>query len=166
MGRYTSTRTGRFWYMRKNQKEDFWKYVDIGLENECWNWKSSCDKDGYGDWRDSPLERKTHRMSYVLTYNINIDGLCVLHSCDNPKCCNPKHLFLGTHQDNVKDKVSKGRQCVGEENGNHKLTKKDVTEIRELYSSGTYFQKELAKKYGVHQRHISEIVCKKHWKNI
>jgi len=149
--------------MKKNKKEDFWKYVNIGSKTECWDWVSSCDKDGYGDWRDSPIERKAHRMAYTLMNNGNIASLCVLHKCDNPKCCNPNHLFLGTHQDNVRDKCEKNRQCVGENNGNHKLTKIEVLEIRRLYLTGLYSHTIIGKKFNVARQTVGKIIHNKIW---
>jgi hypothetical protein len=98
----------------------------------------------------------------------SIKDLCVLHSCDNPPCHNPDHLFLGTHQDNADDKMAKGRwrggDCKGEKNSNSKLTWKKVEEIRARYIPGVVTQAVLAKEYGVSVPQISYIVNNKKWK--
>ncbi len=94
-------------------------------------------------------------------------GLCVLHTCDVPACHNDSHWFLGTLKDNRIDCWNKGRAIVpdnrGESHGMHKLTINEVNEIRSLYNTGIFFQKELAEKFGVAQQQISRIVRKKSW---
>ena len=86
----------------------------------------------------------------------------VLHKCDNPKCCNPDHLFIGTNADNVADKVSKNRcgfkRMYGQSNGASKLTNAQIKEIKGLYFASMFSQSQLAKCYGVTQPHVSRIV--------
>ena len=77
---------------------------------DCWEWQLSKNKLGYGFIRDEQKMRTTHRVSYELHNNTTIPkNLCVCHSCDNRKCINPKHLWLGTRQDNTRDMIRKGR---------------------------------------------------------
>ena len=77
--------------------------VRIRLESDCWEWLKCRDRDGYG----STGRGSAHRLAWSLVNGPIPNGLCCLHSCDNPRCCNPAHLFLGTHADNVADKVRK-----------------------------------------------------------
>lgn len=94
----------------------FWNNINIADTDSCWNWKKCVDKDGYGKWgilrRKQKVSKtlKTHRVSYQLTYGRIPEGLVVCHKCDNPRCCNPYHLFLGTQQDNLADMTNKGRR--------------------------------------------------------
>jgi hypothetical protein len=92
----------------------------------------------------------------------------VMHRCDNPRCVNPSHLFLGTQQDNVADRQQKGRQArqKGEAHGRAKLTEQQVRELRRSYAGGTCSQEFLAKEYGVAQSKVSEIVAGKLWSHV
>lgn len=78
--------------------------------NGCWEWQGELDRYGYGKFRCGVHILKAHRYSYELAYGEFDKSLHVLHKCDNPKCVNPAHLFLGTNQDNIADKIQKGRQ--------------------------------------------------------
>jgi hypothetical protein len=97
---------------RKSLIDDFWRYVDQSRgPRNCWPWTRYRDKEGYGratpkDLRQSPL---VHRHVWTIVHGKIPKGLHVLHHCDNPACCNPSHLWLGTHQDNMKDRDRKGR---------------------------------------------------------
>lgn len=93
--------------------DDFWAKVDKSGANGCWLYMGFRKWDGYG-WLSRRLAGKSrymtaHRYAWILTHGEPAAGLHVLHGCDNPPCCNPAHLFLGTHQDNMNDKVAKGR---------------------------------------------------------
>lgn len=96
----------------------FWSVVDrSGGETACWPWTRSCIKRGYGQVSMEKAMWLTHRLAWTLTNGAIPDGLLVLHDCDNPPCCNPKHHFLGTYQDNSDDMVSKDRQAQGDQHG-------------------------------------------------
>ena len=86
----------------------------------CWLWVAAVDKDGYGQFWSDGNTRHAHRTSYRLYVGEIPESLCVLHRCDVSACVNPAHLFLGTHADNIVDKVAKGRQARGDEHGSRK----------------------------------------------
>lgn len=88
----------------------FWSKVAFTANpNKCWEWQAGKTKYGYGELMIKNKQVYAHRLSWELTYGEIPDGLFVCHKCDNPKCVNPNHLFLGTNLDNVRDMVSKGR---------------------------------------------------------
>jgi hypothetical protein len=88
----------------------------------------------------------------------------VLHKCDTPQCVNPEHLFLGTHQDNMRDMALKGRTPFGSKNKDAKLKPEQVLEIRKLYAEGGHTIRSLGTKYGVNYKNIHNIVTGKKWK--
>jgi hypothetical protein len=98
-----------------------------------------------------------HRVSYELAHGPIPAGMCVCHRCDNPPCCNPAHLFLGTLGDNNRDSKEKGRTASGERNGQVKLTDEEVRQIRRLHSQGAT-QRALAFLFGVQFMQVSRIV--------
>lgn len=101
-----------------------------------------------------------HRVMYAAEVGQIPLGLLVLHKCDNPKCCNPEHLFLGTHKDNTQDCIAKGRFVItphkGEKNGNSKLTDDQVLKIRALVSDGIAYCK-IARTFSVSRQHVRRI---------
>jgi len=103
---------------RLTTEQRFWLKVDrSGREGACWEWLAYRDRGGYGMISVRGRMVLTHRFAYELTFGEIPDGLCVCHRCDNPGCVNPKHLFLGTHQENMNDRGTKGRQVtIGGEN--------------------------------------------------
>lgn len=149
----------------KNTETDFWDRVDIRSEDDCWEWGAYRNKDGYGRFTYRGSKTLSHRLAYALTRGVPVDRLDeIRHTCDNPGCCNPKHLINGTHAENIQDMVMKGR-CVrarGEQHGKVKLTEKDVLEIRGRYSNGEK-QKTIASEYGVSPGNISSIIRERNW---
>lgn len=91
----------------------FWTWVDRSADPDaCWEWQGERDKKGYGKF--SCLgESKAFRIAYRLIKGDIQPGMVIMHSCDNPPCCNPDHLSEGTHLDNMRDKIAKGRQWRG-----------------------------------------------------
>lgn len=87
----------------------FWDKVDIKGPDDCWEWQRSLNNGGYGRSHFNGKQIKAHRLSFLLTHHEIPEGMLVLHKCDNPKCVNPDHLFLGTHYDNMQDMKAKGR---------------------------------------------------------
>lgn len=120
--------------MPRSNKERFWVKVDkTGGPDSCWPWTAARHYKGYGQftWRVSYgvfEERSAHRTAWELAHGPVLDGLHVLHRCDNPPCCNPAHLWLGTNAENNADMMRKGRHVVplGEAHGRSKLTRDGV----------------------------------------
>lgn len=148
---------------RKNAEERFWKYVD--RPDGCWNWKGGKAK-GYGALSIGRGKISAHRFSWELHNGPVPDGMFVLHSCDNPACVNPAHLWLGTNQDNMTDKMEKdrGNWAIGEDNGRAKVTEETVLKMRADYPGKT--QKQIADEHGVSQAQVSQIVRRKTWTHI
>lgn len=95
----------------------------------CWSYRGAKIK-GYGVFRWNKKDYRLHRFIYIVVYGLIPKDKVICHKCDNRSCWNPKHLFLGTHDDNSKDAVSKNRTARGEKNNKAKLTKEDVLKIR------------------------------------
>lgn len=135
----------------------FWSKVDIRGPDECWLWLASTNNKGYGQFRFEGTMRYAHRVAWKLTHG-SFPAQHLLHSCDNPLCCNPAHLREGSQAENMADMVAKGRQQRGEGRWNCKLTDAQVAEVRTLYVSGQWTQRELGAWFGVTRPHISCIV--------
>lgn len=138
-------------------------YAPEGDPDECWLWTGALNK-GYGSMSVSgSKKREAHIVAWEIANGRSAKGLIIRHSCDNPPCTNPSHLFDGTHADNVADKVEKGRQSAGEAHGNAKLTSDAVDEIRDLYATGAWTQQQLADLHGVSRPLVSLVVNRKVW---
>lgn len=136
-------------------------------EGGCWNWKASCAGKGYGQIK-LPGERRqiyAHRLSWLIYRGEISDNRQVLHRCDNPKCVNPEHLFLGTCADNLQDMKQKGRHLYGSRNSRAKLTEDDVKQIKRCLDSGMT-QTRIAKAFGVSQIEISRINTGRRWAHV
>lgn len=150
----------------------FWSKVSKGEDHECWPWVGRVGSSGYGNFRTGPrkgLSSGAHRVSWELTYGPIPRGLQVCHKCDNKICCNPKHLFLGTSQENHDDKVMKDRQARGEavvHRGEHhpraKLTDELVRKIREDPRTVT----EISKDYPFDRSCISKVKNRRSWTHL
>jgi hypothetical protein len=146
--------------------KSFWEKVNIKSDNECWEWKLSKNAGGYGRVRYKDTMTVANRIAYMIMYGELEFGMCALHSCDNPPCCNPKHLFPGTRIDNVRDMENKGRavHVFGENIKASYLQETDVINIRNLYVIGNITIKELAKQFKISDSTIQNIVVGKTWK--
>lgn len=138
----------------------------LRLDGACLVFIGKRNRDGYGQYSFDMKKHLAHRWAYVKETGKNIDGLVLMHSCDNPACCSIEHLVIGTHRDNQLDKVKKGRHAFGEKLGSSKLTEADVLEIRRSYIPRTITYKMLAKKYGVCKDTIQKCVTCKYWKHV
>lgn len=144
----------------------FWNKVAIsGLDN-CWTWTGRPNEKGYGLISLNSKEYRAHRVSFNLSRQRSLnEGVNICHSCDNPACCNPVHLFEGTPRDNSDDMVAKGRSAFGERHSHAKLKEAEVLEIIEMRKTGM-LQREIAAAFGVARRTISLITTGKRWKHI
>lgn len=151
--------------------ERFWSKVqDRDDPMKCWNF-SGCQIKGYGQFPvkiNGKIEKRAHRISWILTNRALIpDGKQILHRCDNPRCCNPSHLFLGTPHDNNLDMRAKnrGRYVNGERHGRcTKLSQSKVEEIRRLHSGQKGQKAKLAKQFGITKTHIARVLDGKVWR--
>lgn len=148
--------------------------------HRCWPWMQGLDQDGYGLFRTPLSQLRAHRVAWLIHKGPIPDDLCVCHKCDNPKCCNQRHLFLATNQGNTQDKVNKGRSAFGVKNGAyrmperirkgithgmHRLKEADVIEVRTLYAGGTK-RVRLAQMFACSPGNISCIVTRKTWRHV
>jgi len=156
--------------MSKYNKKDidrFMSNINKVIESGCWEWKNSVVCHGYGNIKINKKNIRVHRFSYELHYGEFEPELHVLHKCDNRKCVNPEHLFLGINKDNVDDKVSKDRQAQGSQNGNSLLNENQVKEIKVLLQNKYYgYIKDMCEKYDVSERCIFDIKLGRTWKHI
>ena len=134
------------------------KYIK---ENSCWIWVSALNSSGYGQIYINGTTKLAHRFSYEIHKGLISNGLHVCHTCDNPKCVNPDHLFLGTNKDNVLDKLNKSRHPVGSNAKNSKITEIQAISIKKDSRSN----REIAKDYGISHQVVCGIKNNKYWKH-
>lgn len=152
-------------------EERFWLHVDnTGSPDTCWPWTAGCCNGGYGCFH-AEGGKKRRASVMALEWKLGrplLPGMCALHTCDNPPCCNAAHLFEGTKGDNVKDAVSKGRHPHGERQGMAKLTDERVIAIRARYKTGSCIDglAAIAKDEGVSTSLICMVVKRQLWKHI
>lgn len=172
--------------MLESDKDRFWSKVSFTANpNVCWEWNRPI-KDGLRPqfWVNT-LKRSinSNRIAYYLHYKKQPSELIVCHSCDNPKCCNPNHLWLGTDNDNMQDMIKKGRDrkacgddngarkkpervARGERQGLSKLKELDILKIRFLKNTSDISNRKLAKLFSVSPSCIDDIVNRKKWSHI
>lgn len=145
----------------------FWNKVNK-IPGGCWEWTAALHKTGYGAFGLEGKVQKAHRVGYTLQNGTIPDGLLVLHKCDNPICVRGDHLFLGTHQDNARDRENKsrGKQAKGSKQGKAKLTERDVRDIREKLKEGAMTHREIASIYGVAHSQVTRINTGKGWTHV
>lgn len=156
-------------HLSSGDEDRFWEKVSKGEKDECWKWQGRISIYGYGLFYTSDKKTQTaaHRYSWSLHNSKTIpEGMYVCHTCDSPACVNPKHLFLGTPEDNSKDMVRKGRHRFGENSPMAKLTEKQVKDMWRLWNTGDYSKAALSRKFGVGKGTVREILTGKSWRHI
>ncbi len=145
-----------------NTPEVFWTRVK--KTRKCWLWTKHTDKDGYGNFwvKDKPIRTHIYVMLYTLKVKIP-KGSFVCHTCDNPTCVRPSHLFIGTPKQNSEDRDAKGRGIRGEKCHLAKLTAKAVKYIRSLHKPN---HRKIAEQYGVTRSVISNMLRGLTWKHV
>ncbi len=143
----------------------FWPKINRQAANGCWEWLACTNPYGYGKFKIKGQYRLAHRLSWQIHYGTIPDKMCILHKCDNRKCVNPVHLFLGTRSDNTNDRHTKGRSARGSQNGRAKLTEDQVLCIKRLLAHDTSRQK-LALKFKVGINAIDKIARGRTWKHL
>lgn len=172
MGTYTmayckATDTHDWQDLVPEKEKNFWNKVDKA--GECWEWTGGFSGNGYGSFKIKKLPINvsvgSHLFSYILHNGRVAEGRVVMHSCDNKKCVNPDHLSLGSHADNVADKVAKKRHARGETNGRAKITLDDANDIRDRFKNETITKRALASEYGIDESTVRLILLGRIWNN-
>jgi len=138
--------------------ERFWSKVDRRDEKDCWEWASTIDAGGYGRFHHQRHGLKAHRVAYTLVNGRIPGGLIVCHACDNRRCVNPDHLFLGTPRENSVDASRKNRRTT-------KLTPDDIRTIRERKRNGET-HRSIAAAFGIGHGVVGQIVRREIWSHV
>lgn len=145
----------------------FLSNVDQLASDQCWNWRGIDNSNGYRRFSYKDQHRLAHRVAYEIFFGPIPEGMNVCHRCDNRKCVNPEHLWLGTQSDNLSDAVAKGRMRLpdtsGARNGNTALTWEKVRAIREMHGRGIR-KFHIAKLFGVSASTVGNITNHETWK--
>lgn len=150
----------------------FWLKVDVRGPEECWEWKAAyrnaTHTHKYGAFWMNGRHHPANKIAWEIANGPMPEGMFACHSCDNPGCCNPRHIFPGTTQENTADKMSKGRHPQGEAVHNARLKKQDIIEIRARKPVGRKapigLRDEIASKYGITKHYVTEIWAGKSWR--
>lgn len=147
----------------------FQSRIDKRGPNDCWLWTGGINKfTGYGRAMYRRRRIPAHRYAFMLANNIEHleKWQFVCHKCDNPPCCNPNHLFLGTQADNMQDMLSKGRDnyCRGERSPSRKLSWEQVQAVKSMAEAGELSQREIARQFDIHQVTVSKILNGIRWR--
>lgn len=144
----------------------FWSRVD--RSGECWIWTGAVSKGGYGQFVSRPHRFYTHRLSWELHHGLIAKGSCILHDCpggDNTRCCNPAHMKLGTHAENMADMKMKGRSTPGVRNPASKLTEAQVIACHKMHRQGCS-NADIARAMSISTGHVCGILQGKRWPEI
>lgn len=145
----------------------FWSLVDKRTPDECWLWVGQKDKNGYGRADRKGPNVYPHRVAWRLTHGADAGDMEVAHRCDVRNCCNPAHLFLATHDENMKDCAAKGRHRRGSMSSRAKLTEELVIAARRLRAEGMVYR-EISERLGhpVSMSVLINAVTGKKWKHV
>ena len=155
--------------LSEGSPEAFWSRVDRS-GSDCWPWRGYICKAGYGTVKWRGQMSRAHRVAYELAVGPIPDQALIRHGCDNPPCCNPAHLALGSPLDNMADKMGRGRwrgnaTSIGEKHVRAKLTADVVRSIRAAYAAGTT-SSQLAREHRVHPSTVMQVVNRLTWKHL
>lgn len=151
------------WYTR----ERLYARVLVRDPQECWPWTASRTEQGYGKFWTGGRTRGAHRVAWMLAnHRVLTRWELVRHTCDNPPCCNPRHLIVGSPGENSQDMVDKGRQCKGEGVNTAKLFEEDVLNIVQWYATGNVSAQEIAEAYGLTKQSVLSLLRKETWKHV
>lgn len=141
----------------------FSRFLATNLDNPgCWNWVGAKNRDGYGRTRIAGRIMSAHRSAYELLVGPVTKGALLCHTCDNPGCCNPRHIFEGTAADNYWDSRRKGRACIGEKSGVAKLTAQQAGAIR----LDRRRIADISREYNISRTAIAAIKNGRSWKHL
>jgi len=169
LGRERKTRLMRLKMKFKNTMDKIKKYSVLEKRTGCWLWVKSVNRFNYGQMSYKNKTTLSHRVSYCESNQLelsSIEGLSVLHKCNNPSCVNPDHLYIGNQKENMKDMVISKNSLFGEKNKSAKLSKEKVLNIIEEYSTKTKTQKEISEKHGVSPSTVGSIVSGRTWSHV
>lgn len=154
------------------KREEFLNYVSVQGPDDCWPWLGSQNGRGYGRLDFEGSYQQAHRVSFQIHCEPIPNGQNVLHTCDNTICVNPKHLFLGTQQNNVDDMIAKGRQCfmdkrplIGSAHPSAQLNEDKVREIKRLLEEG-HRHRDIAEWFNVGRQTITNISTGHRWSHV
>lgn len=165
-----------------DRKANFFRRIKINQDTGCHEWQATKTKGGYGQVSLFGRMFSVHRVAYFLATGNDPSGLDTCHTCDNPSCCNPDHLFIGTTSENMRDCAAKGRankprgdmngarihpetRCRGEAHWSCKLTAESVRAIRDSHSAGVR-QNRLAAEFGVSTAVIGKVIHRATWRHV
>lgn len=154
---------GQFIKIKPEQR--FWDKVE--KTKNCWNWIGKIrSTDGYGVLSIDSKERRSHRLSWEMMNGKIPEGHVICHSCDNPKCVRPSHLFLGTQAENLTDMRNKGRNRFSFKGSKHphaKFSEREINVIRGIYLTQNITQSEIARRFNTSQQSINRIINRKRY---
>ncbi len=144
-----------------------WPYVDQSAPDKCWEWKRTKTRAGYGLLTIKYKNYYAHRLAWELANNSEVPtGMFVCHRCDNPACCNPAHLFIGTQKENIQDAKEKKRIPYGEAHHGTNLTDEDIRAIRNFAYGSELTRQQIADRFGIVRSTVNDIISGRTWTHV
>ena len=151
-------------YQRPSDAARFWSQVDVGNPAQCWLWRGATDHKGYGRFWWDGRTAGAHRYAFEDAHP-GEHAQAVLHTCDNPPCCNPSHLRGGTLSENMRDRDTKERQARGSRQGSARFTEDEVLAIRARHAAGET-GRQIADSLNIGHTTIYAIINRRNWRHI